>query len=237
MATIGFRLAAFVAVVALAPASADAEAEHYENVRLDLGLLGAAARISERMGSGISVEIKGLVNDHIAIGGRVEIAVMYGGVVGTDRARLNVAMVADGLLKAEYLFGNAFARPFIGFGVGGYTIGSQTIDAGPNRDAISATTGRYFGVAPQVGVDIGRIRLAATYNAILGAYLEVRETIGNAPQMTQLNQSYLSLEISFQLAGGRKSAPSTSPPALLQRTKLRDDGFQRGQAMNNLLHE
>lgn len=204
LATTAARRFVLGAVIGLRPALAIADANHYENVRLDLGLIGTAVRVSDRVGGGVSVEIKGMATDHVAIGGRVEVAVMFGGAVGADRAPLNVAMTADGLVKAEYLFGNALVRPFVGFGIGGYTIGSQSIAAGPNRDAISVTTGRYIGVAPQLGVDIGRVRVAATYNAIIGAYLEVTETIGSSPQTTQLNQSYLSLEISFQLAGGRK---------------------------------
>jgi hypothetical protein len=34
---------------------------------------------------------------------------------------------------------------------------------------IDQKAGRYFGIAPQIGVDLGRLRLAATYNMILGA--------------------------------------------------------------------
>lgn len=132
---------------------------------------------------------------------------MFGGIVGADDAPLDLAFVACGLLKAEYLFGSATVRPFIGLGVGGYTIGAQRIGAGPNRDAIERTTGRYFGVAPQIGIDIGRVRLAATYNAILGAYLELHQTVGNVDRTTRLSQNYLTLELSFRFAGSRTPPP------------------------------
>ena len=152
-----------------------------------------------------------MATDNIAIGGRVEIAVMFGGVVGADEAPLEIAMAASGVLKAEYLFGDGLIRPLAGFGVGGYTIGSQTIAAGPNRDGISSSTGRYVGVAPQIGIDIGRVRIAATYNAILGAYLEVHQTVGGVEQTARLSQSYLSLELSFRFAGGRKQVAPGAP--------------------------
>jgi len=194
-------------VVTASHAAAHAEAEHYENVRLDAGITGSTVGISDRNGSGMTVEIKGMAHDNVAIGGRVEVAVMFGGIVGADEAPLDVSIAASGLLKAEYLFGNAMIRPFLGFGAGGYTIGSQTIAAGPNRDGIDVRTGRYFGVAPQIGIDIGRVRLGATYNAILGAYLELHQTIGNVEQTQRLSQNYLSLELSFQFAGGRKPMP------------------------------
>jgi outer membrane protein X len=204
-----------LSLLAIAAGSTDAlaEAKHYENVRVDAGLTGSTVSISGRNGTGMAVEIKGMAHDNIAIGGRVEMAVMFGGVVGEDEAPLDVSMAASGLLKAEYLFGRSTVRPFLGLGAGGYTIGSQTIDPGPNRDGIRSSTGRYFGVAPQVGVDIGPVRVAATYNAILGAYLELHQTVGSVEETSRLSQNYLSLEVSFQFAGGRKQPAATLSPA------------------------
>lgn len=191
-------------LVLAAATTARAEAPHYEDVRVDAGILGAVVDVSDRRGSGLAIEIKGMANDHLAIGGRVELAVMFGGVVGADEAPLNLGMAASGVVKAEYLFGTATVRPFVGFGIGGYTVGGHTIAAGPDRDGISTSTGRYFGIAPQLGVDIGRVRLSATYNAMFGAYLELHHTIGGTQHTTELSQNWLSLELSFQFAGGRK---------------------------------
>lgn len=206
-----------LAILVASTADAHADAEHYENIRFDAGITGSTVRIDNRNGSGVAVEIKGMAHDNIAIGGRVEVAVMFGGVVGDDEAPLDIAMAASGLVKTEYLLGDAFVRPFVGFGVGGYTIGSQTIDAGPNRDGIDVRTGRYFGVAPQIGVDIGRVRVAATYNAILGAYLELHHTIGTVERTERLSQNYLSLELSFQFAGGRKASSALELPGTSSR--------------------
>ena len=72
-------------------------------------------------------------------------------------------------------------------------------------------TGRYFGVAPQIGIDLGRVRLAATYNAILGASLEVHQTVGDVEQTSSASQNYLSLELSFRFGGGRRAPPATQP--------------------------
>ncbi|HWU89411.1 MAG TPA: hypothetical protein VN253_19255 [Kofleriaceae bacterium] len=181
-----------------------AEAEHYEQIRVDGGMTGSFVSVSDRNGAGMVAEIKVMVHDHLAIGGRVEVAVMFGGHVGQDELPLDVAMAACGLVKGEYYLGDSSIRPFVGLGVGGYTIGSQTISSGPNTAGIDQQTGRYFGIAPQIGIDLGRLRLAATYNAILGATLEVRQTTGNVEQTSKLSQSYLSLELSFRFAGGRK---------------------------------
>jgi hypothetical protein len=113
-------------------------------------------------------------------------------------------MSACGLLKGEYLLGTGAVRPFVSLGAGVYSMGSHTFVSGPDGEAgISTTTGRYFGVAPEVGIDLGRVRLAATYNAILGADVEYRRTSGGIEHRESFSQSYLSLELSFRFGGDR----------------------------------
>ncbi len=195
--------AVLIAAAALAPLTRSGDAVA-EPVRVDAGLTGSSVAVDDRSGAGMMVEIKGLVNDHVAVGGRVEFGVMFGGRVGNEDETLDVAMAACGLLKAEVSLGRGPVRPFVGFGVGGYTLGGQTIGDSMNGTYISQQSGRYFGVAPQVGVDLGRVRLAATYHALLGATLEVQNSVGTAPPMTStLSQNFLSLELSFQFTTGR----------------------------------
>lgn len=206
---------AFAGLLIVAAASADvqAEAEHYENVRVDAGVTGSTTGISGRNGSGMVVEIKGMAHDNIGIGARVEMAVMFGGELGNDNTDVGIAMAASGVIKAEYLLGREFVRPFVGLGAGGYsinTIGTRSSDQAPNGSRLTSVTGRYFGVAPQVGVDLGPVRIAATYNAILGAQLELIEDIGGVDRTTHHSQNFLSIELSYQFAGGRKQAPAVS---------------------------
>ena len=151
-----------------------------------------------------------MATDNIAIGGRVEILVMFGGHVGQDDLPLDVGLAGCGLLKGEYLLGLGVVRPFVGLGAGVYTIGSHSIQDGPNTQGIHTEIGNYFGVAPQAGVDLGRMRLAVTYNAIVGAGLDVREMIDGVEQTRTFSQNYLSLELSFRFGGGSK--PPTNPP-------------------------
>lgn len=193
-----------LAMVLCSGSAAFAESEHYEQIRADGGLTASSVGVSDRNGAGMVVEIKGMVHDNLAIGGRVEVAMMFGGHLGRDALPLNIAMAACGLLEAEVYGGSGRVRPFIGLGVGGYTIGSQTIESGPNTTGIHSAIGRYLGIAPQLGVDLGRVRLGATYNALLGASLEVHDMVGTVMQTSRVSQNYLSLELSFQFAGGRK---------------------------------
>jgi hypothetical protein len=184
-------------------ADAAAEAEHYEQVRVDGGLIGSIAAVDDRNGAGFVSEIKVNVHDQIAVGARVEIAVHFGGRV--DDEELPFGMAAAGLLKGEYLVGTGPVRPFAGLGAGVYSMGSHTIvDEADGTSGISTTTGRYVGVAPQVGVDLGPVRLAAIYHAILGTSVEYRQTSGGVEHRESFSPSYLSLELSFRFGGGRK---------------------------------
>lgn len=203
-----------VALVSLAGArAARAESEHFEQIRADGGLGASKAALDDRGGISLIAEVKAMVHDDLAVGGRVEIAMIYGGVVGMDELPLDFTLAASGLVKAElYLPGSQryLVRPFVGLGAGAFTIGSHQIQSGPNTDGISTSIGRYFGVAPQIGIDIGRVRLAATYNAILGATLEVHDRVGTAEEIHRVSQNYLTLELSFRFAGGRKRAGSST---------------------------
>lgn len=171
-------------------------------IRVDAGMTGSMVGTSGRSGAGMVGEIKAYANDRLAIGGRVEVAMMFGGVFGEDELPLDIAMAACGLLKAEYYVVPGQVRPFVGFGAGAYTLGSQRIDSGPNTTGINTQTGNYFGVAPQVGVDMWRVRLAATFNMIVGASLEYTET-GPTRQASRLSRNYLSLELSFRFGASK----------------------------------
>lgn len=194
--------------------AAHAESEHFEQIRADGGLGMSKAALEDRGGISLIAEVKAMVHDDLAIGGRVEIAMIYGGVVGMDELPLDFTLAGSGLVKAEfYLPGSQpyLVRPFVGLGVGAYTIGSHQIQSGPNTDGIATAIGRYVGAAPQVGVDLGRLRLALTYNAILGATLEIHDQVGTAEEITRVSQNFWTLELSFRFAGGRKPLPPRSP--------------------------
>jgi hypothetical protein len=192
-----------VVLVLLLGGPAFAESEHYEQIRVDAGMTGSSVGVSDRNAVGFVSEIKVNVHDNIAVGGRVEIAVMFGGNVGAEELPFGLAAAA--LAKGEYLLGTGPVRPFAGIGAGLYSMGTHTIVSDPDgASGISTTSGRYFGVAPAAGVDVGRLRLAATYNAILGASVEYRQTSGGIEHRQTLSQSYLSLELSFRFGGGKK---------------------------------
>jgi hypothetical protein len=200
-------VAAFAAAASLAGiAPAFAQAEHYDPIRVDSGLTGTYVSSNGRGGFGAMVEPKFLIDDHIAIGARVEAAVMFGGSFSnTGDTSIDMGAVGAVMAKGEYLVGNGGVRPFVGLGIGMFDIASQSISAGNMMASIDQKAGRYFGVAPQVGIDLGRVRLAVTYDAILGADIEVHQTVGGTMQTASYSQSYLGGELSFRFGGARRA--------------------------------
>jgi hypothetical protein len=81
-----------------------------------------------------------------------------------------------------------------GLGAGLYDLISQDVSAG-NNTSVSQQAGEFFGLAPQVGVDFGRGRLAVSYNAVLGANVEVTQTVGDT---RTVRQDYRSVELDMR---------------------------------------
>lgn len=192
---------------------ARAQAPNYQPIRVDVGIAGAYTPSYGRSGFGAVIEPKFNITDNISAGLRFDGVVTFGGTIGPEGSTsVSIGAAAATLLDGEYFLSTSSVRPFVGFGLGLYAIASESVEAGDANTSVSQVAGRFFGVAPALGIDLGRLRLAVTYNLILGADIEVRQNIG-MPNETQTSygQSYLLFELSFRIGGARKPPP---PPAL-----------------------
>lgn len=150
------------------------------------------------------VEPKVFIFDELAVGLRIDAGVQIGvGVQTGDTTSVETVMqipVAT-LAKVEYFFFDDGIRPFIGLGAGSYLLVLQSISAGGSGSQIPGVyqgVGQYWGVAPQVGIDLNGVRLAATYNAILGGDLVFSQSIGDP---RTVSRNYLALELTFKSFG------------------------------------
>jgi hypothetical protein len=183
-------------------AAAPAYAEDVDPIHIDTGVLGTYTRSNGRGGAGAVFETKYMLDDDFAIGGRLEAAVMFGGSFGsTGDTQMEVGAVGALMAKGEWYFGEGVFRPFVGLGAGVFDIASQSIATTSMTASVDQKAGRYFGIAPQLGLNLSRVRLAVTYDMILGADIEVHQTIGNAMQTTSYSQSYFGAELSFRFGG------------------------------------
>jgi OmpW family len=136
-----------------------------------------------------AAEPKYAINDNIAVGLRLEVAVTArAGIDKTTGDVVSGDVKASGsyLLTGDYYFSKSAFRPFAGLGVGIYSLAAGTADNSGNVEVAAATK---FGVAPRVGFELGHFRAAIEYNA---------------PGKTgTINNNYLGIKVGFFIGGGR----------------------------------
>jgi hypothetical protein len=162
------------------------------------GVAGLWGHGTRSFGIGAVVEPKWNITDSIAVGLRADGGALFGGNI-VPRGTTSVAMglsVAT-LLKGEYLLGDSGVRPFLGLGAGMYTLVSQGVAVGDGGAGVNQSAGQFYGVAPQLGIDFGGVRLGLTYNAILGGDVIIEQDVNAGLPAQRLPRNYLQLELSF----------------------------------------
>jgi outer membrane protein W len=213
------KLLAVLTLLAAAPA-ARAQAEHYSPIRVDLTFFAAyAPGDATAWGGGLALEPKYNFTDHLSAGLRLEASgfvtqdVKVGSGTGSTNVSQGARAVTALLAKADYYLTTSAVRPFVGLGLGYYRIGagSQSVSAsGGGTASVVQTAGAFsgFGVAPQLGLNLGGFRLAATYHALAGGDMVMAtQAVGTTtPVRTKLAKNYFAFEIGGTFGGGRRGA-------------------------------
>lgn len=187
-------------------------AQNYEPIRVDFGLTGGYASGISEGGFGGLVEPKYLPDDHLTLGLRIEGMVTFGASVGGDSNSFSTGSIGMIGAKAEYLVGDYAIRPVAGIGAGLHAIGGDTIGTGDDQVIVAHKSGSYYGLSPSVGIDLGRVRLGATYHYMFGADVEVEQTVGTSTTRHDFSQNYFTFELSFHVGGSRlEPAPPLTP--------------------------
>ena len=165
-------------------------------IETDTALMGASVPGTGGIGGGIVVEPKIEVIDNLRVGMRTAIAITGGGSIDSADSDVSVGVGVNvaAMGKVEYEIPLGSIRPVVGLGAGLYYLISQDVSAGENT-SVNQKAGEFFGLAPQIGLQLGRARLAATYNAVLGANVEVSQSVGGTKDVSQ---DYLSLELGMR---------------------------------------
>ncbi len=178
---------------------------HYHPVRIETGLTFPITFGHPKMkGVGIVLEPKLNIFNRLSLGGRIEIDIM-GGVSGEDTfVSAGVLAFTSTLFKGEFFFSTSDIRPFIGFGAGGYYIGGFSGGVSIFKTSQKALVrGYYFGIAPQIGINIGSLRGAIGYNMIFGE--QETGALNNDKGIREKKLiSILSFEVSWSIMGKRK---------------------------------
>ncbi len=142
------------------------------------------------------------INDAIAVGLRWESAAMAK-IVGDSEAEIsgNGSWTVNG----KYYFSNNKFRPYVGVGLGLYTIAAVNFSA----DAGEVGGGSKFGFYPRIGFDLGHFNINIDYNIIPSTTLEgFSYTDGGGTTVTSdgvdIKNSYIGIRIGGFFFGGRK---------------------------------
>lgn len=181
-------------------------APHYQPFRTDFGFGAADILDQGAYGGSVSVEPKFNILDNLAVGARIEAMVGGGGNIGapgSGEVTVKQNIAAATLLKTDFFLTRGAVRPWIGIGAGRYAIIGQGTSTSSSGASVDQHAGAYLGIAPQVGLEMGGFRIAATYNDILKAQVEVNQTVGGTTQTKKYSQNYVTVEIGFRLGGRR----------------------------------
>jgi len=149
-----------------------------------------------------SVEPKYGISDHFDLGLRLESAVVARGIqdngntFSSDLGTFNSALVTG-----NYLFGTSNVRPFLGAGVGFYTIGAAgtvVIDKNGQNQNVTFVDATRFGGMIRGGIKAGHFVAAIEYNAAPTTPTAVGPTIVSS------ENAYLGLKVGFDIGGGRR---------------------------------
>jgi hypothetical protein len=161
------------------------------------GGLGGAFTFGDLKSYGIMahVEPKVFILPSLSAGLRFEGDALFGGSIPDAEAtdlEVGVSSRAAVLLKGEYYFTDNKTRPFVGFGLGMYTIANTS---GSGTGGASIAAGNHFGVAPEIGVTFGNFRLSAMYHILTGDNLV--EVSAGSP--SEISMSYLVIQLGFKI--------------------------------------
>jgi hypothetical protein len=148
-----------------------AHAQEYKKFKVGLGVGYASAS-----GSGASggllwyMEPAYRISDQLLVGLRIEGAVITRGASDDlGDLELDIAGISSYTINGQYYFNNNSFRPFVGLGIGMFSMAAVKIDASASAAAAAETK---FGLYPRVGFDYGHFNMSFDYNLIPATTIE-----------------------------------------------------------------
>jgi Outer membrane protein beta-barrel domain len=173
-------------------------AQELKKFRVGIGLGYASAGGNGSSGGVLfAVEPSYRIQDNLSVGLRMESALITRGFSGTVTAgtSFDVAAIGSYTLNGQYYFGESSFRPFVGAGLGIYSLAAVKVTAGgASGNAVAAES--KFGFYPRVGFDYGHFNLSIDYNLVpSSAITGITETFTN---------NYLGIRLGAYFGGGKK---------------------------------
>jgi outer membrane protein W len=137
-------------------------------------------------------------SDRVSIGLRLESAAIVRGVtgVGNDDVKGDATTNLSYTLNTQYYFNNNNVRPFIGAGVGLFSLAAMKFNTADNSNTGTNDVGAQtvFGFYPRIGIDAGHFNLTLDYNFIPKS---------DVPGGGKVVNNYLGIRTGISIGGGR----------------------------------
>lgn len=137
-------------------------------------------------------------SDNVSIGLRLESAIIARGIkgVGDNDVSGDASSNVSYTLNTQYYFNDNYVRPFIGAGLGLFSLASvkfntQSPDNSVNANEVKAET--RFGFYPRIGIDAGHFNFTIDYNFIPKT---------DIPGIGEVRNNYLGIRAGFSIGGG-----------------------------------
>jgi len=190
-----------LALFVLAGFSASAQA--YKPFKVNVSV-GFAKPLNAGVSGGVlfAVEPKYGLSDNFDLGLRVEVASVARGIKYNGNTTTgDVGAFASYLLTGNYLFGKGNVRPFLGVGVGLYSVasgGTVTVVDGQTPQNVNLVSDTKFGGMIRGGIKAGHFVAAVEYNAAP----TTDNTLANTTITSE--NAYLGIKVGVDIGGGRK---------------------------------
>ncbi|WP_276479817.1 OmpW family outer membrane protein [Paraflavitalea pollutisoli] len=190
----------FLAIVVVSNAQSESAFKPFK-VDLSLGY-AMPGGTGAKGGVLFALEPKYEVIPNLSVGLRIEAAVMARGTVDAQGYASEVDVKAAGsyLLTGDYYFTETTVRPFVGIGLGIYSLASASADE--NTTAVSA--GSKFGQLIRGGVEISHFRLGVEYNIVPATTTEYIDYNTEAKTTLKTKNGYLGIKVGVCIGGGRR---------------------------------
>lgn len=182
-----------------------ATAQEFKPFKVNLSL-GFAKPLTGNASGGVlfAVEPKYGLSDNFDLGLRLESALIARGVtVNGNTTTGDIAGLSSALITGNYLLSTGNFRPFIGAGVGIFSVasgGTISVTSGQTPQDVTFSSETKFGGMIRAGFKTGHFVLGVEYNAVPTSTIST--TSASSLKLDSKN-SYLGVKLGFDIGGGR----------------------------------
>jgi hypothetical protein len=180
--------------------SAVTVAQEFKPFKVGLGLGYAAPGAGEGAGGGILMYLEPAyrASDLVLVGLRLESAIIARGLKGVGQSDVSgdVSSNASYSLFGQYYFNDHYVRPFVGAGVGLFSLAAVEFNTASNNNSVNANevgSETRVGFYPRIGMDAGHFNLTIDYNIVPPT---------DVPGGGEVKNNYIGIRAGFSIGGG-----------------------------------